>query len=116
MTTTHTPIPPSVLDLPPWFSDILVTLDGLPKNGLAARNAEIALTQDAAFRSAIRYDALRARSVGSPITSRTTSTKSSPLFVASPAARSPLHGSGGLIDGTSRKGAPSANTGKPRSM
>jgi predicted P-loop ATPase len=52
-------IPPVAVGLPAWRGKILVTEDGLAHSGAAARNAEIALTEDPAFAGAIRYDALR---------------------------------------------------------
>jgi hypothetical protein len=48
-----------VLDLPPWFSQLLVTVDGQPLPSAKARNTEIALTGDPAFARAIGYDVFR---------------------------------------------------------
>jgi hypothetical protein len=45
--------------LPDWYSSLVVGLDGHPLFRAAARNAEIALSQDPAFADAIGYDALR---------------------------------------------------------
>ena len=56
-------IPPGVVDLPAWYSKIIVNDAGRPHSGAAARNAEIALTEDPVFAGAIRYDALRGQTM-----------------------------------------------------
>jgi predicted P-loop ATPase len=57
-----------VVGLPKWYSKIIVNDNNRPHPGAAARNAEIALTEDPAFVGAIRHDALRGQTmVGTPL-------------------------------------------------
>jgi putative DNA primase/helicase len=50
---------PETVGLPAWRAKIIVTDAGAAHPGAAARNAEIALTEDPGFARAIRLDALR---------------------------------------------------------
>ena len=56
-------IPPVAVGLPAWYAKIIISDNNRPHTGAAARNAEIALTEDPAFAGTIRFDRFRGQTM-----------------------------------------------------